>query len=43
MWADVLTKPPQGQMFRDMQAFLQNSSSDYDDDLERQEDEQVHQ
>jgi hypothetical protein len=34
MWADVLTKPLQGQLFRDMQAFLQNCSRDYDDDLE---------
>jgi hypothetical protein len=42
MWADVLTKPLQGQMFRDMRAFLQNCSRDYDDDLERQEDEQAH-
>ena len=24
MWADVLTKPLQGQKFRDMHAFLQN-------------------
>jgi len=39
MWADVLMKPLQGQLFRDMQAFLQNCSRDYDDDLERQEDE----
>ncbi len=43
MWADVLTKPLQGQMFRDMQAFVQNCSRDYDKDLERQEDEQAHQ
>jgi hypothetical protein len=43
MWADVLTKLLQGQMFRDMQAFLQNCSRDYDDDLEQQEDEQAHQ
>jgi hypothetical protein len=28
MWADVLTKPLQGQLFRDMQAFLQNCSRD---------------
>jgi hypothetical protein len=34
MWADVLTKPLQGQLFRDMQAFLQTCSRDYDDDLE---------
>jgi len=39
MWADVLTKLLQGQLFRDMRAFLQNCSRDYDDDLERQEDE----
>ncbi len=43
MWADVLAKPLQGQMFRDMQVFLQNCSRDYDDDLERQQDEQVRQ
>ena len=43
MWADVLMKPLQGQMFRDMQAFLQNCSRDYDDNLEWQEDEQTHQ
>jgi hypothetical protein len=43
MWTDVLTKPLQGQMFRDMQAFLQNCSRDYDDDLELQQDEQAHQ
>jgi hypothetical protein len=42
-WADVLMKPLQGQMFRDMQEFLQNCSRDYDDDLEWQEDEQVQQ
>ncbi len=34
MWADVLTKPLQGQKFRDMQAFLQNCPWDYDDDIE---------
>ncbi len=33
MWADVLTKPLQGQKFRDMQAFLQNCQRDYDDDI----------
>jgi hypothetical protein len=38
----VLTKPLQGQLFRDMQAFLQNCSRDYDDDLEQQEDERAH-
>jgi hypothetical protein len=43
MWVDVLTKTLQGQMFRDMQAFLQNCSRGYDDNLERQEDEQAHQ
>jgi hypothetical protein len=43
MWADVRTKPLQGQMFRDMQVFLQNCLRDHDDDLKRQEDEQVHQ
>jgi hypothetical protein len=40
MWADVLTKPLQGQKFRDMPAFLQNCSRDYYDDLEQEEDEQ---
>ncbi len=34
MWADILTKPLQGQKFRDMQAFLQNCPRDYDDDIE---------
>jgi hypothetical protein len=34
MWADVLAKPLQGQKFRDMRAFLQNCSQDYDDDAE---------
>ncbi len=42
MWVDVLTKPLQGQLFRDMQAFLQSCLRDYDDDLERQEDERAH-
>jgi hypothetical protein len=36
MWVDVLTKPLQGQLFRDMQAFLQNCSRDYNDDLKQQ-------
>jgi hypothetical protein len=40
VWADVLMKPLQGQKFRDMCAFLQNCSRDYDDDLEQDEDEQ---
>ena len=31
MWADVLTKPLQGQKFRDICAFLQNCPGDYDD------------
>ncbi len=34
MWADVLTKPLQGHKFRDMRAFFQNCSRDYDDDIE---------
>jgi hypothetical protein len=34
MWADVLTKPLQGQKFRDMRAFLQNCPQDYEDDTE---------
>ncbi len=36
MWADVLTKPLQGQKFRDMRAFLQNCPRDYNDDTEFQ-------
>jgi hypothetical protein len=32
MWADVLTKPLQGQKFRDMRVFLQNCPQDYNDD-----------
>ncbi len=32
MWADVLTKPLQGQIFRDMRAFPKNCPRDYDDD-----------
>ena len=35
MWADVLTKPLQGQKFKDMRAFLQNCPRDYDDDNEK--------
>ncbi len=38
MWADVLTKPLQGQKFRDMHAFLQNCSRSFDDDIELQTD-----
>ena len=38
MWADVLTKPLQGQKFRDMQVFLQNCPRDYDDDIKLQND-----
>jgi hypothetical protein len=34
MWADVLTKPLQGQKFRDMWAFLQYCPQDYEDDTE---------
>jgi hypothetical protein len=34
MWANVLTKLLQGQKFRDMRAFLQNSPQDYNDDNE---------
>jgi hypothetical protein len=34
MWADVLTKPLQGQKFRDMWAFLQNCPRDFEDDTE---------
>ena len=36
MWADVLTKPLQGQKCRDMRTFLQNCPRDYDDDIELQ-------
>ena len=32
LWADILTKPIQGQKFRDMHAFLQNCPRDYDND-----------
>ncbi len=38
MWADVLTKPLQGQKFRNMRAFLQNCSRSYDDNIELQAD-----
>jgi hypothetical protein len=34
MWADILTKPLQGHKFRDMRAFLQTCSRDYDNDAE---------
>ncbi len=34
MWADVLTKPLQGKKFRDMRAFIQSCSQDYDNDAE---------
>jgi hypothetical protein len=38
MWADVLTKPLQGQKFRDMRVFLQNCSRDYNNNAELQTD-----
>ncbi len=38
MWADVLTKPLQGQKVRDMPAFLQNCSRSYGDNIELQTD-----
>jgi hypothetical protein len=38
MWADVFTKPLQGQKFRDMHAFLHNCSRSYDDNIELQTD-----
>ena len=38
MWADILTKPLQGQKCRDMRAFLQNCPRDYDNDIELQTD-----
>ena len=38
MWADVLTKPLQGQKFKDMRAFLQNCPQDYDNNVELQTD-----
>jgi hypothetical protein len=41
MWADVLTKPLQGQKFRDMRAFVQNCSRSYDDNIELQTDKLV--
>jgi hypothetical protein len=41
MWADVLTKPLQGQKFRDMRGFLQNCSRSYDDNIELQTDKLV--
>jgi hypothetical protein len=34
MWADILTKPLQEQKFRDMRAFLQNCSWDYNNNAE---------
>jgi hypothetical protein len=33
MWVDVLTEPLQGQKLRDMQAFLQNCTNNYNDDI----------
>jgi hypothetical protein len=39
MRADLLTKPLQGQKFRDMCTFVQNCPRDYDDDIELQTDE----
>ena len=42
MWADILMKPLHGQLFRDMRAFLQNCSRDYNDDLEQKEDKRAH-
>jgi hypothetical protein len=38
MWADVLTKPLQGQKFTDMRAFLRNCPRDYNDDIKLQND-----
>ena len=38
MLADILTKPLQGQKFRDMRAFLKNCSRSYDDNNELQTD-----
>ena len=38
VWADVLTKPLQGQKFRQMRAFLHNCPRDYDDNIELQTD-----
>jgi hypothetical protein len=38
MWADILTKPLQGQKFRVMSAFLQNFPWDYDVNIEFQTD-----
>jgi hypothetical protein len=39
MWAEVLTKPLQGQKFRDMRGLLQNCSRDSNDGIELQTDE----
>ncbi len=39
MWADILTKPLQGQKIRDMRAFLQNCSRDYNNDVKLRTDE----
>ena len=36
MWSDVLTKPKQGQHFREFRRVLMNVSANYDDDIERQ-------
>ena len=38
MWANILTKPLQGQKFKKIQAFLQNCPQDYDDNIELQTD-----
>ena len=35
MWADVNTKPLQGQMFREFRSHLMGISVEYDDDVER--------
>jgi hypothetical protein len=34
MWADILTKPLQGQKFRELHAFLQTCPRDIDDNIE---------
>jgi hypothetical protein len=38
IWANILTKPLEGQQFRDMQAFLRNCPRDYSNNIELQTD-----
>ncbi len=39
MWPDILTKPLQGQQFKQTRAFLQSCAVEYDDDAECKKDE----